>query len=211
MVVRSNPLDALRTRLVIYDKLYRSEQLGQQRIAVQSALHSVSQYLEQQGIPLELHAPLLRPALALLERENNNLDLLFSERERAGRPKATLDESDRTGILASLANFWLATHKGDGRKQATKLAAAARKMKGPWFGTVTRANLATARDIVSQEATDHPAVVISRAFDEMLADWSPVAGRAATFDMMIDFLNHDRASRMTGISKTPTVSPAEKG
>src|SRR5690606_26802290 len=102
--------------------------------------------------PPETLAPILRPALALAERENNNLDQMFAERARTGRPKATIDDLERIGILAALSNFWLKVHQNDGRNQSTKLAEAARKMRGHGFGKVTRANLKTARDTVNQEA-----------------------------------------------------------
>ncbi len=95
---------------------------------------------------------------------------MFAERARDGRRRPAIDELERAGILAALANFWLKIHQNDGRDQSTKLAEAARKMRGHWFGKVTRANLKTARDMVSQEAKDHPSVVAANLFDQMLND-----------------------------------------
>ena len=209
-------LDNLQQQLSIAAKLYESPNLEFQRKAVTAALSSVADHLEARGLPPETLAPILRPVLALAERENNNLDQMFAERAREGRPNATIDDLERTGILAALSNFWLKIHQNDGRNQNAKLAEAARKMRGHWFGKVTRANLKTARDTVSQEAKDHPSVVIANLFDEMLNDTLAFVGEDGTpigqervFQLMIDYVNQHPASRMKGIWKTLRVSPNE--
>ena len=210
-------LDELRQRLVAAATLYQASGLQSQRKGVIEALSSIADFLEHQNFPPETLGPILRPVLALAERENNNLDLMFSERARGGRPKSSVDALEKAGILASLANFWLEQHQNDGRSQAIKLSEAARKIRGHWFGNVTRANLKSARELVSQEARDHPAVLVAQHFDQILRDsFSLLAadgghvGPERAFELVIDFVNEAPPSRMTGISKTPPVSPNEK-
>jgi hypothetical protein len=200
----------LRSRLAISATLYESDDLDHQRRSVITALNALAEFLEAQDFPPESLPPILRPALALAERENNNLDQMFAQRARGGRPKATLDQHDRTGILAAFANAWLRLNEGDSRPQESKLAQAARKMRGGWFGVVTRSNLKTAREIISQEAKNHPAVVIAVEFDQLFDKAITIAGRAGAFQFMLDFVNNAPAARMKGIWKTPPVSSADK-
>lgn len=204
-------LERLRERLTVAAKLYQSQNLEFQRTAVAIALHGVADLLEAEGFPPETLAPILRPALSLAERKNNNLDQMFAQRARGGRPRATIDDLERAGILAALANYWLRLHQDDGCTQSTKLAEAARKMRGHWFGKVTSANLKTARELVAQEAKDHPAVVIAHLFDDMFKDCADVASGEELFQLMIDYINENPASRMKGIWKTPPVSPQDDG
>ena len=203
-------LQELRSSLQLAAKSYESDSLEEQRRSVSTALASVADFLASQGIEEALLAPLLRPAIALAEREYNNLDQMFVERARAGRPAATIDELERTGILAAFANHWVRSHQKDGRSLNLKLAEAARKMNGPWFGKVTRANLRTAREIVSQESSDHPSIVIATLFEEMIDDASKSVGKVAAFELMVRFVNESPASKIKGIWKTPTVSPAKE-
>ena len=207
---REEDLEKLRSRLAISATLYASDILEHQRKAVISAIFAVQDFLEAQAFPPETLPPLLRPALALIERESNNLDQMFAERARGGRPKATMDQHDRTGILAAFANAWLRIRRDDPRPQASKLSEAARKLRGGWFGNVTRSNLKTAREIVSQEASNHPAVVVSRLFDELFEEAFGLEGQENAFEFMRDFVNTAPASRIKGIWKTPTVSSAIK-
>lgn len=204
-------LAKLRSRLAISATLYQGNVLDHQRRSVMSALFAVADFLEAQGFPPESLPPILRPALALAERENNNLDQMFAQRARGGRPKATMDHHDRTGILAAFASAWLRMNEGDGRPQRDKLAEAARKMRGGWFGDVTRSSLKTAREVVSQEAKSHPAVVVADAFDDLFKQAVALVGRAGAFQFMTDYVNDAPAARMKGIWKTPPVSSAEEG
>lgn len=176
-----------------------------------SALGAVADFLEAQDFPPESLPPVLRPALALAERENNNLDQMFAQRARGGRPMATIDHHDRIGILAAFANAWLRMNEGDGRPQGSKLAEAARKMRGGWFGDVTRSNLKTAREVVSREAKNHPAVMIAATFDDLFVEADALAGRAGAFHLMLDYVNDSPVARMKGIWKTPPVSSADEG
>jgi hypothetical protein len=204
-------LEKLRSQLAISATLYASDVLDQQRKAVIGAIFAVQDYLEAQGFPPETLRPLLRPAFALMERENNNLDQMFAQRARGGRPAATMEQHERTGILAAFANAWLRVHQADGIPQTSKLAEAARRLRGGWFGEVTRSNLKTARDIVSQEASNHPAVVIARLFDQLFEEAFALDGPVNAFELMRDYVNVAPASRIKGICKTPTVSSPTKG
>ena len=119
-----------------------------------------------------------------------------------------MTDHERTGILAAFANAWLEQYKADERPQRLKLSGAARKMRGGWFGEVTRANLKTARDMVSQEAKDHPAVVMAKAFEELFDEARDTFGAANAFQAMLDYVNWAPAGRTMGISKTHHVSPS---
>lgn len=182
-------LEKLHAQLVDDAQLYESDELQDQRDAVAHALLAVADFLKTQGFSNATLAPLMRPVAALTERENNFLDLMFAQRARRGRPKATLANHERTGILAALANGWLHTHESDDRPQPDKLADAARKMTGRWFGTVTRAQLETARELVSQEASDHPAVGHARLFSGFFEKTAEMFGVENAFDIMIGCLN----------------------
>lgn len=211
----SEDLEFLRARLNAAANLYASSELDLQRNAVVLALSSVADLLEDHGFDAGQLAPILRPVLAIYERENNNLDAMFSKRPRGGRPKSTLDELERYGILASLAEFWLSQHRNEARPQKLKLDELARKIRGEYFGNVTRTTLQTARELVSQEAKNHPAVVVARVFDELLNDALELNGDGGlgvgpnqAVRLVIEFVNGSDASRMKGIWKTPSVSPS---
>ncbi|MEO6093039.1 MAG: hypothetical protein ABIT04_08390, partial [Novosphingobium sp.] len=112
----------------------------------------------------------------------------------------------------ALAEAWLRSHGNDDRPQADKLADAARKMKGRWFGTVTRAQLETARDLVSQEAKDHPAASHARMVYSWFVRTAEMFGTDAAFPIMVRFFNDQKlpfGAGEGGISKTPRVSPTE--
>lgn len=206
-------LDRLHAQLADDAQLYESDNLQDQRDAVAHALLGVVSFLQLQGFSNATLGPLMRPVLALMERENNSLDFMFAQRARGGRPKATLTDHERTGILAALAEGWLRVHKGDDRSQADKLAEAARKMKGRWFGEISRAQLETARDLVAQEASDHPAVSQARLYSGFFDNAATTYGADNAFGIMVRWLNNTKASfglGQGGISKTPPVSPSEE-
>lgn len=196
-------IHVLNVRLANFAVLYESRDLDQKRSAVSGALIAVTDFLEAQAFPPSTLLPIMHPALALAEREHRNLDPLFCTRPCGGRPRSTVTFLERQGVLAAFANAWLEQHKADGRPQRLKLSEAARKMRGGWFGEVTRANLKTARDMVSEEAKDHPAVVMAKTFEQLFDQAIETFGAASAFQMMIDYVNQAPAGRMMGISKTP--------
>ena len=204
----------LHARMVEVARLYLSEDLQDQRDAVAESILAVHDYLVGRGFAPLTVAPLMRTVAALAERENGNLDYLFCERSRAGRPKATMSEHERTGVLAALATFWLELNRTSGRRQNELLAEAARKMKGPWFGTVTGSNLKTARDLVMQEARDHPAVSEAARFTaDAIANARASFGDREAWRVLIQFLNDVSASHgaVTRIAKTPRITPSDDG
>lgn len=205
-------LERLHAQLTDDAQLYESDKLQDQRDAVAHALLAVADFLKAQGFANATLAPLMRPIAALAERENNSLDLMFAQRARGGRPKATLADHERTGILAALAEGWLRTHPGDDMTQSDKLSAAARKMKGRWFGTVTRAQLETARELVSQEAKDHPAASHATMVYGWFVRTAEMFGADNAFPIMVRFFNDQKmpfGAGEGGILKTPRVSPTE--
>jgi len=201
-------LEVLREKLGDYATLYGSDDPHHQRMAVMSSLCSVTDFLNAHGFGPEMLLPIMRPSLALAERENNSIDQMFAERVRGGRPKATLDEHERTGILAAFADAWLRIHAHDHRPQKLKLADAARHMRGDWFGSLDRVKLKTARDIVNQEAKTHPAVMIARVFDDMFQEAIATVGLANAFQLMVQYVNQAQAGQASGIWKTHSVSPS---
>ena len=207
-------LNKLHIQLLDDALLYESEDIQDQRDAVAHALLAVADFLEAQGFAKCTTAPLIRPVAALAERENNSLDLMFSQRKRGGRPKATVADHERTGILAGLAEAWLRSHEHDDRPQSIKLAEAARKMTGRWFKGVTPAQLETARELVSQEAKDHPAVRHAQMFYGWYVQAAEAFGRENAFPILVRMLNDMRlpfGAGEGGILKTPRVSPADDG
>lgn len=206
-------LAQLNATLVAHAKLYTSEDLQDQRDAIAGSLFAVIDYLTGRGFAPATLEPLTRPITALVERENNAIDGLFAERARQGRPKASMAQHDKTGILAALANEFLRTRADDPRPQSAKLDEAARKMKGPWFDRVTRAKLETAREIVSQESAGHLAVRKAEAFSALIQATAEKFGDAHAFDVMVRMINDigPILGAGKGISKTPTVSPTDNG
>lgn len=207
----ANEISILRDQLTLCAALYQSENIDRQRQAVFSAIFAVTDYLTAQAFPPETLFPLMRPAIALAERENNAIDVLFAQRARGGRPKTTIDEHERVGILAAFANAWLIIHEHDEQDQWTKLSKAAREMRGGWFGDVSRAKLKAAREVVSQEGIGHPSVAVAKEFNRYFDDAIKLVGRGKAFKFMICFVNSSPASRSMGILKTPPVSSVDEG
>lgn len=204
-------LDKLRERLSDSAKLYLTSDVDSQRLAVATALFEAARYFEGQDFSPDSLLPIIRPAMALADRENNSIDRLFSQRPRSGRPKSTTGDHMRVAILAVLANAWLRMHRNDGRRQSSQLAEAARHMDGPWFKGVSGATLKTAREIISREAKDHVAVEFaerfSMFFEKAVAAW----GERRAFSLMVRYVNEHEISRTSGIFKTPNVFPRRKG
>lgn len=209
---RVRALENLHAQLVDDAQLYESGDLQHKRDAVAHALLAVADFLRAQGFTAATLAPLLRPVVALAEREHNSLDLMFAERARRGRPNSTLADHERTGILAALAEAWLGTHQSEGGTPSEKLAALSRKMQGRWFGAVTRAQLETAREFVSQEAKDHPAVKQAKEFSSAFERAAEMFGAENALPVIVQFLNDvpmPFGAGEGGISKTPPVSPTK--
>lgn len=207
-------LDQLHETLVNNAQLFQTGEIQNQRDSVAHSLLAVMTFLDSQGFSTLVLSPLLRPVLALAERENGSVDMLFAERARkkGGRPKATLTQHERTGILAALAEAWLAMHKDSELPQAQKLEQCARKLKGRWFGKVTRAQLKTALDLVRQEGKDHPAVGSARITLAGYQEGTKQFGPTVAFEILIRTLNDLKlpfGAGEGGIAKTPSVSPSE--
>jgi hypothetical protein len=201
----------LNARLIDNANLYFRGNLQDQRDAVADTLLTVDDFLADQGIARMALIPLVRPVQSLVDRENNSLDPLFCERARTGTPKRTMNRLVRTGILAAFAEAWLEAHADEGRTQPLLLADAERRLKGPWFTGVTRAKLKTARDLVSQEASDHPSVIQAKRTRADIARAAGMYGAKAAIFIMANFYNNcppHYAFGSMGISKTPHVSPS---
>lgn len=203
--------DKLREYLAECAKLYLTADLDSQRLAVASALYATTKYLEGLQFPPETLLPLMRPATALAERENNALDEMFSKRPRKGRPNLRMTAHMRTAILAVLADAWLKSHENDDRKQSAKLAEAARKMRGLGLKGVTGATLRTAREIVSRETKEHLAVDFSNRFVAFYHRVAATVGERRAFALMARYVGEHEVNRAMGILKTPPVLSADEG
>jgi hypothetical protein len=200
-------LGALRQHLLECAEQYLSADLASQRRGVQNALFAVAKYLEKSDFPAITLLPVIRPALALSEREEHNaIDQMFAERARSGRPSTTIDAHLRTAILAALANVWLRIHQDDDRPQRTKLTEAARNMRGPWFEGVTGATLRTSREIVAREAKGHEVVEYFERFSRLINEVADTIGLSRSFPVMVRYINEHPVSRTMGILKTTRVS-----
>jgi hypothetical protein len=131
----------------------RSYEIGpkQQREAVGSAVRSVSEFLNSQGFSTQTLAPLHRVSQALVEIcQQNRPDPLFSEKPKKGKSQRGLADAIRQGRLAAFADAWLECHSTDEGTIPVRLARAARRMTGPYFGDVSKTMLDTARSYQRQ-------------------------------------------------------------
>ena len=96
-MVAANDLDSLRDELSLYSDQHLAGDLDNQRLAVGNALVGVAKYLEAQGFAPAAILLVMRPAIALAEREQNSAhDQMFTQRPREGRLSRTFDERMRT-------------------------------------------------------------------------------------------------------------------
>lgn len=191
-----NGILALREKLMLCAALSESESLERQRQAIFSALFAVTDYLDSQNFPPSTLLPIMRPAIALAELQDNIVDPLFAQRSRDGRPKTSIDDHERTGILAAFANAWLRLHRSDPLGQREKLSAAARAMRGDRFGKVDRAKLKSARDMVSQGSKGSEAAMVAMEFERLFDDAIELVGPGRAFQFMVDFVNRMPAARL---------------
>lgn len=185
---RVRTLERLHEALVDNARLYEGS-LQDQRDAVAGSLGAVKDYLILQGFAPATIDPVIRPIIALVERELNILDPLFTERPRKGRPKRSLESENRTGAIAAIAEFWLSGLKQDDRKQSLKLAELARRLSGGWFGNLTATKIKQAREIVSQEPKDHPAVTWAELYLSHLEFAADNFGHQGAIEIVVRNLN----------------------
>lgn len=169
----------LHKELAAAARFYHETDLQGQRDAVFHSIFAVQRYLKSQGFSEATTEPLVRPAEALMERENNRLDPLFNERKRSGAPSRSLDEYSKIGAIAALAEAWLALHKGEEGKVSDKLKRFIRHVEGPWLNNLTLGKVKAAREMVSQEAKDHPAVSWATIYSKSIAEAERLGGTAA--------------------------------
>jgi len=204
-------LRMLHSQLASNAALYEKGDRQDQRDAVAASLLAVTKFLARQGFSVAVLAPIMRPVEALAEREGNSLDPMFTERVRNGRPAAKQSDYQRAGILAALTGAWLELMADDGRKQDQKLDELVRQMRGGWFAGVSKAKLKQARELVSQESNNHPAVRHARIYNRHLLKAAERHGPRNGIEIMIHFLNSTPPLPGLGhpIWKTPHVSPTE--
>lgn len=171
-VGRVQAFEQLANSLSANAKLYESEDIQDKRDAVAASLLAVCSYLDNRGISLATQRPIMRVVSALVERENNNLDKLFCEREKASRPKTPLAKHQQAGAIAAFANHWLEHHRDKTRPKKEQLGEVARRLENCGLGTLSSAKIKSARELVAQESTDHPA----RMMCDTVTQWLAKAG-----------------------------------
>lgn len=204
-------LAALHNSLVEVSKRYSRGNLPEQRECVIDALLAVHYFLDKQGFRPLTRDALMRPIRALVEIDDNRIDPLFTERVRDGTPSRTFTADYRSAVLACLANLWLVVEEGKEGTYKQKLGRAARKLKGSWFGTVTRAHLDSARKLVSQSAKSDRIGKLAREFFETLKVYEDFGAERA-FNLAIRRQNDLAPFDLTwGTNlKTPPVSSDEQ-
>lgn len=138
------------------------------RDAIANCLLSVASYLAENGVDTRYLQPLLHPVEALTERENNRLDPIFCERVRQGAPSRSLIQNQQDGIIAAIADHWLSHNADTDAPMRNRLDAIARLLKDSGLGELGAARIKQARELVSQESSDHPARVMASLIDSWL-------------------------------------------
>ena len=181
-------LDQLHSKMIKSTECYETGDLADQRFAVLEALDAIQDFLIGQGFSAFVLTPARRPIAALDDQENNRIDPMFAQR-KPGRAKNSLDRHNRTGQLAALAQYWIETHPSG--NQPAQLRSAARKFSGDrWCGRVEPAELKRARDTVSQEAKDHPAVHAAAGLRKLIDEYAEHFGASRALAVTIGHLNH---------------------
>ena len=163
--------------LHISAKHYELGDLADQRAAVSDSLVAVCDFLTERGVAPTALRPLMRPVDALADLLKNKPDELFSQRLRVGAPR-TLDAHHRqSGKIAACANHWLEYHRDKTVPQKKQLPMAAIYLANRGFVGLTAAEITQARELVSGEARDHPAVkaaaLVRQALDELSDKFGP--------------------------------------
>lgn len=182
-------INDLHEKLVKYAELYETEQLQNKRDAVSASLMAVQECLYSIGFSLATLAPIMRPVLTLVERENNKRDPLFCASARTGRPKGSIAKETRTGVLAAFAEYWLIHHNTDQVKQNIALSRLSRVLVGKWFVKVTNVELKAARDLVMQEGKDHVAVRSAHFTAQRLQTAAQQFGTESAVSILVRFMN----------------------
>ena len=155
---------------------YETGSRQDRRDAIANCLQSVASYLASNGIDPRHLQPLLHPVEALYERENNRLDPIFCERIRQGTPSRSLIQDQQDGIIAAIANHWLAHNADKTAPMKNRLTAAARLMRNSGLGELQAARVKQARELVSREAPKHPARLMADVVDSWLQKASTEVG-----------------------------------
>lgn len=164
-------LSLLDTCLAKNAEIYVNGTPQDRRDAIANCLLLVASYLSENGVELRHLQPILHPVESLTERENNRLDPIFCERAREGKPARSLAQNQQDGIIAAIANHWLAHNADSAVPMRNRLAAAARLLGNAGLGVVSAARIKQARELVSREAASHPARIMS----ETVTSWLDLA------------------------------------
>lgn len=157
---RVKSFDTMALKLADAAKLFDSDNLQNKRDAVAFTIMAINDYLNARGISGSSRKPLMRILSALIERERNLLDPIFCERKAAHAPQSPLIKLHEDGVIAALANHWLEYHRDKTMKQKDQFPIIARLLQGKGLGDVTASRIKQARELVSQEAKNHPAKIV---------------------------------------------------
>jgi hypothetical protein len=185
-------LHVLHSDLASFAKLYRGGDLQAQRDAVSSSAISIQRYLNSQGINEQTVEPLMRVVSALVEREENRLDPLFCDRARDGAPARSNKDYDRIGAIATLANIFLKLRKNEDGNTKEKLQRFARKASCEWLGNLTYSRVKAAREMVAQEAKEHPAVSWANLYQSHFEEVEKLSDERVAYDMLLRFIQKQK-------------------
>lgn len=181
-------LEQLHAIMVANAKLFQGADQDK-RDAIVGQVLGIQHFLILQGFALPTLEPLMHTVSALVAREGNSPDPIFSERKGPGRPKRSSEDEHRSGALVAISEVWLAKTGPDERTQVQKLTELARRISGGWIGEVTAGKLKTARELVSQEASDHPAVQWANFYRSQCNTALALWDRQVVIDMLTRILN----------------------
>lgn len=205
----ADALNELHDRMVFSALHFEDGALENKREGIAYAMASLRDFLRSQGFGIQTIVTILRTQDALTERARNSPDPLFAQRKRAGRPLVSLRALERAGVLAALADAWLVAYDDGERTHKRLLADAARAFKGDWFRSVSRAQLSSARDLVSQHPENHRSVATAAVVSGMLEEAAKKHGMKAAIKSMIIHLNNSPRGYAIGridSEETPPVS-----
>jgi hypothetical protein len=205
-------LESLHSKLVECSKDFSENNIGTKQDAIGRALLSVTNYLVDQGFKQATLLPLLHVEQAITEIQRGRSDPLFkpNRSESGGTPPRSHKRLESDGMIAYMAELWIEDCKGDGRIQNVVLRECAKKLKGPYFGTLTAVQLKKAREAARGESKDHPTRVHyewCKARDAGKRVRRPDFGPRQAFEQLLIFLNETLNPAMGEQEnpKTPSV------
>jgi hypothetical protein len=194
----------------------QSDSVEMQRDSVVRAALSISNYLQDQGFKSATVSPITRIVTAIIEAERGRPDPIFEPTKNTEGGRARLSDARRTrdGTLAALAKLYADARKPHGCNQEVAFEECARRMSGPWFGTVSAAQLRKALETARGESRDHQTRIQYEHVTSIISDLlgcNTTMSMSHAFTRMVIFCNETMNPAMgeAAFPKTPHVSGDE--